>query len=135
MKLLFAAVYLIKNPMITTEEEKKEAQEFYKEALQLLKECGVDFMLGGAFSLFAHTGIYRDTKDLDIFCRPSDYSKILQFFADKGFTTQLTDIRWLAKVLKEIILLISFLIPLIISVRLMIAGLNTLRQALLQVRK
>ena len=100
MKLLFAAIYLIKNLMITTEEEKKEAQEFYREALQLLKECGVDFMLGGAFSLFAHTGIYRDTKDLDIFCKPSDYSKILQFFADKGYKTQLTDIRWLAKVFK-----------------------------------
>src|SRR5690606_20663834 len=46
------------------------------------------------------TGIYRDTKDLDIVCRPTDYPKILKFFADKGYATQLTDVRWLAKVFK-----------------------------------
>ncbi len=86
--------------MNITEKQKQESAEFYKEALSLLKECGAEFMLGGAFSLFAHTGIYRDTKDLDIFCRPTDYPKILKFFAEKGFTTQLTDVRWLAKVFK-----------------------------------
>lgn len=86
--------------MITTEEQKKESQAFYKEALLLLQECGAPFMLGGAFSLFAHTGIYRDTKDLDIFCKPTDYPKILKFFAEKGYETQLTDVRWLAKVFK-----------------------------------
>ncbi|RZJ79701.1 MAG: hypothetical protein EOO20_26625 [Chryseobacterium sp.] len=86
--------------MNTTEKQKQESTDFYKEALELLEESGVDFMLGGAFSLFAHTGIYRDTKDLDIFCRPSDYPKILKFFAEKGYTTQLTDVRWLAKVFK-----------------------------------
>src|SRR5690606_12130879 len=86
--------------MITTEKQKEESRAFYKEALTLLKESGADFMLGGAFSLFQHTGIYRDTKDLDVFCRPIDYPKILQFFAEKGYVTQLTDIRWLAKVFK-----------------------------------
>ncbi|RRN76754.1 hypothetical protein EIM50_23080 [Pseudoxanthomonas sp. SGD-10] len=86
--------------MITTEKQKEESRAFYKEALTLLKESGADFMLGGAFSLFQHTGIYRDTKDLDVFCRPVDYPKILQFFASKGYVTQLTDIRWLAKVFK-----------------------------------
>ena len=48
--------------------------------------------------MFNYTGIYRDTKDLDIFCKPSEYPKILKHFADKGFETQLTDVRWLAKV-------------------------------------
>ena len=86
--------------MVTTEEEKREAQAFYKEALALLNECGVEFMLGGAFSMFAHTGIYRDTKDLDVFCRSSDYHRILKFFAEKGFVTELTDVRWLAKIYK-----------------------------------
>lgn len=86
--------------MISTEKQKKEARAFYREALQILKESGAEFMLGGTFSMFVHTGIYRDTKDLDIFCRPNDYPKILQFFASKGYVTQLTDIRWLAKVFK-----------------------------------
>jgi hypothetical protein len=86
--------------MIVTEEQKKEAHAFYKEALTLLNESGAQYMLGGAFALFHHTGIYRDTKDLDVFCKSSDYPKILKYFAEKGYKTELTDIRWLAKVFK-----------------------------------
>lgn len=86
--------------MIVTEEQRRESQAFYKEALQLLDECGVEFMLGGAFAMFQYTGIHRDTKDLDIFCRPADYPKILKFFAEKGYETVLYDVRWLAKVFK-----------------------------------
>ncbi|MBD0289590.1 MAG: hypothetical protein ICV79_29845, partial [Flavisolibacter sp.] len=86
--------------MGVTEEQKKEARTFYQEALKLLQESGIDFLLGGAFALFHYTGIYRDTKDLDIFCRPGDYQKLLKFFRDKGFRTELTDVRWLAKVFK-----------------------------------
>ena len=86
--------------MIVTEEQRREAHAFYKEALQLLHQSGSQFMLGGAFAMFEHTGIYRDTKDLDVFCKPSEYPKILKFFADQGFETQLTDVRWLAKIFK-----------------------------------
>jgi len=86
--------------MNKTEEQRKEAHAFYKEALDVLNACGVPFMLGGAFSMFHHTGIYRDTKDLDVLCKPSDYPKILKFFAEKGYRTDLYDVRWLAKVYK-----------------------------------
>jgi hypothetical protein len=86
--------------MVVTEEQKKEAHAFYKEALIGLNESGAEYLLGGAFALFHHTGIYRDTKDLDIFCRSSDYPKILKYFSDKGYKTELTDVRWLAKVFK-----------------------------------
>ena len=86
--------------MIVTEEQRKEAHAFYKEALELLHESGSPFMLGGAFAMFHYTGIYRDTKDLDIFCKASDYPRILKFFADKGYETVNYDVRWLAKVFK-----------------------------------
>ncbi len=86
--------------MIETEEQKREANAFYKEALEMLHATGANFMLGGAFALFKYTGLYRDTKDLDVFCKPSEYPKILKFFAEKGYETQLTDVRWLAKVFK-----------------------------------
>jgi hypothetical protein len=86
--------------MIVTEQQRKEAHAFYKEALELLEECGANFMLGGAFCMFEYTGIYRDTKDLDIFCKSSEYARILKFFADKGYKTELTDVRWLAKIFK-----------------------------------
>jgi hypothetical protein len=86
--------------MIFTEEQKIEAHSFYSDALRGLTESGAQFMLGGAFALFHHTGIYRDTKDLDIFCRSTDYPKILKHFGEKGYKTELTDIRWLAKAIK-----------------------------------
>jgi hypothetical protein len=84
--------------MVTTEEQKKEAHAFYNEALSLLTESGVPFLLGGAFATFHYTNIYRDTKDLDIFCRPSDYPKIMKFFAEQGFKTELHDARWIVKI-------------------------------------
>jgi len=86
--------------MIPAEQQNSEAHRFYREALLLLHESGAKFMLGGAFALFHYTGIYRDTKDLDVFCEPGEYPRILKYFAAKGFHTELTDTRWLAKVFK-----------------------------------
>jgi hypothetical protein len=87
--------------MIVTETQKRESRAFYKEALALLQETGTHFMLGGAFAMFHYTGIYRDTKDLDVFCKSSEYPAILKHFAEKGYRTELTDVRWLAKVFKN----------------------------------
>jgi hypothetical protein len=87
--------------VVTTEEQKQDANVFYKEALELLRESGVDFLLGGAFATFHYTGVYRNTKDLDIFCKSSEYPKILKLFAERGYRTELTDVRWLAKVFKD----------------------------------
>lgn len=86
--------------MTLTVQQNGEAHAFYREALLLLNESGARFMLGGAFAMFHYTGIYRDTKDLDVFCAPVEYPKILKYFAEKGYRTELTDVRWLAKVFK-----------------------------------
>jgi predicted nucleotidyltransferase len=87
--------------MTGTEEKKIEAHSFYKDALTLLNESGTDFMLGGGFASYHYTGIERDRKDLDVFCKSSEYPKILKFFAGHGYKTELTDVRWLAKVFKD----------------------------------
>jgi hypothetical protein len=84
-----------------TEEQEKEAHSFYREALEMLNGSGANYMLGGAFAFFHYTGIYRDTKDLDVFCKSTEYPKILKFFGDKGYKTELTDARWLAKIFKN----------------------------------
>lgn len=84
--------------MLTTEKEKQESKAFYKEALEMLNSSECQYMLGGAFAMFRYTGIFRDTKDLDIFCKSSEYPKILKYFAEKGYRTEVTDARWLAKV-------------------------------------
>lgn len=84
-----------------TDEQQKEASSFYIEALDMLNSTGASYMLGGAFALFHHTGIYRDTKDLDVFCKSTEYPRIMKFFAEKGYRTELTDVRWLAKIFKD----------------------------------
>lgn len=73
---------------------------FFREALDLLQNSGHRFMLGGAFAMFHYTGIFRNTKDLDIFCKSSEYPALLKLFESKGYQCELTDVRWLAKVFK-----------------------------------
>ncbi len=57
-------------------------------------------MLGGGFATYHYTGIVRTTKDMDVFCKPGDYPKILKHFSDLGYRTELSDVRWLAKIFK-----------------------------------
>lgn len=83
---------------------------FYKEALQLLTDSKVPFLLGGAFATFHYTGLTRNTKDLDIFVKTVDFPQVLKLFADKGYTTKLHDVRWIAKIFRG-----SFFIDLIFS--------------------
>ena len=70
--------------LIETDEQKLEANAFYKEVLEILNGSGADYMLGGAFAILHYTGIYRDTKDLDVFCKASACPKFLKTFAEKG---------------------------------------------------
>lgn len=72
-------------------------RSFYKRALQLLMENDFSFLIGGAYALRRHTGICRDTKDLDIYCRAGECPRILKRLEEQGFTTEVTDARWLAK--------------------------------------
>ena len=87
--------------MLKIVEPRVEAQEFYQSSLELLLENNINFMIGGGFALYHYTGIVRDTKDMDIFCKPSEYPKILKLFADHGYETQVYDVRWLAKVHRD----------------------------------
>ncbi len=45
---------------------------FYVNALAVLAEANVPYLLGGAYALAHYTGIVRHTKDLDLFVRPAD---------------------------------------------------------------
>ena len=75
-----------------------EAAEFYSDSLRLLQESGVPFLLSGTYALACFTGISRPTKDLDVFCKPSDAPKILSFFKTKGHRIEMEDERWIGKV-------------------------------------
>ncbi|GAA4747619.1 nucleotidyltransferase domain-containing protein [Flavisolibacter ginsenosidimutans] len=87
--------------MLKVVEPRIEAQEFYKSSLELLTQHKIPFMLGGGFALYHYTGIIRDMKDMDVFCKPVDYPKILKLFAGYGYETQVYDVRWLAKIHRD----------------------------------
>jgi len=72
--------------------------DFYAECLEVAKLANVPFTIGGYFAVAAHTGIQRATKDVDIFCKPGDFPRILNKFTDLGYNTHVEDERWLAKV-------------------------------------
>ena len=75
-----------------------EAEAFYVESLRHLKKSGVPFLVAGTYAVNAHTGLDRSTKDLDVFCRPGDYPRVLALFRRLGFETEVEDERWIAKV-------------------------------------
>lgn len=85
----------------TENDETEKPNAIYRDSVALLTDHGHDFMIGGGFALAFHTGLLRDTKGLDVFCKPKDYPKLLKSFAEHGYRIELTDSRWLAKVFKD----------------------------------
>src|SRR3954465_1474666 len=49
----------------------EDEREIYKRALGALNDAGVPYVVAGAYAIYEHTGIYRQTKDLDLFCEPT----------------------------------------------------------------
>lgn len=74
-----------------------ETGVFYRDALEILTHAGTPFLVGGAFALQPYTGLVRDTKDFDIFVRPEDRDRVLERFAARGYSTEVTFEHWLAK--------------------------------------
>ena len=77
-----------------------EASSVYSQALDALDEAGIRYMLGGAAALNAFTGIWRDTKDLDLFVHVETVSRVLETLEQAGFGTEVADAAWLAKAWK-----------------------------------
>ncbi len=67
------------------------------DALKALAEDRVPFVVAGAYAFFEYTGIFRDTKDLDLFLRRSDVPRARASLERAGFRTEMTDAVWLAK--------------------------------------
>jgi hypothetical protein len=69
----------------------------YRRALEALNKAEIPYAVAGAFALHEHSGIWRDTKDLDVVLEvagvPAALSQLQQF----GFTTFIEDPVWLAK--------------------------------------
>ena len=76
-----------------------EAEACYREAIEvLIASCpAVPFVIGGAFAIHHHTGIWRATKDLDFFLEPRTIPEAFRRLRAAGFVTFVEDPVWLAK--------------------------------------
>jgi len=59
------------------------------------------YAVAGAFALQRHTGIFRSTKDLDIFLTPEAATSALANLKNEGFHCEICDPVWLAKVHRD----------------------------------
>lgn len=69
----------------------------YKRALEALNAANVRYVVAGAYAIYEHTGIYRKTKDLDLFFEPGQVVPAARALREAGFVTRLEDEHWLAK--------------------------------------
>ena len=75
----------------------EEEREVYRRALQVLNGAAIPYVVAGAYAIYEHTGIYRQTKDLDIFVEPSVVLEAAAALHEAGFIMRLEDLHWLAK--------------------------------------
>src|SRR5215471_14417570 len=75
-----------------------EAQRrLFREVLELMNREQIPYAVSGAFALQAHTGIWRDTKDLDLFLTTTNLELALCALRADGFQCEVRDPVWLAK--------------------------------------
>ena len=69
----------------------------YERSLRALAEAGVPFLVGGAWGMAELAGVWRHTKDLDLFVRPNQVDLVLGTLGEAGFRTEVLSTVWLAK--------------------------------------
>jgi predicted nucleotidyltransferase len=74
-----------------------EQVKLFRAVLKHLMDTGVPFVVSGAAALQLHTGICRDTKDLDLFLPAEHVQDALRSLQEEGFETEIADPVWLAK--------------------------------------
>lgn len=79
----------------------QQQESLFREVMTLMERNNVPFVISGAFALHEHTGIWRDTKDLDIFLPAPEVGRALRLLEKDGFETEVTDPIWLAKARRD----------------------------------
>lgn len=69
----------------------------YQGALRALNRAGVPFVVSGLYAIYEYTGIYRQTKDLDLFFVPDDVVPAARVLKEAGFDVHVEQAHWLAK--------------------------------------
>ena len=60
-------------------------RQIYQEALRALNQAGIHYVISGLYALYAYTGIYRKTKDLDVFVEPRYVVRAAEVLKEAGF--------------------------------------------------
>lgn len=79
----------------------KEEKQVFKKALRGLNLARVPYVIGGAFSVYHYSGIWRDTRDLDLFVTPEHKERALEVLGNLGYHTWVKHEPWLAKATME----------------------------------
>lgn len=70
---------------------------FYRAGMEALEGERIPFLLGGAAALHHHTGIWRDTKDLDLYVKGEDLEEALAALEAMGSRVMVVDSVWISK--------------------------------------
>jgi hypothetical protein len=75
----------------------EDEREIYRRALEAVNAAQLPCVVAGAYAIYEHTGIYRKTKDLDLFFEPRYVVEAARALQAAGFVMRLEDAHWLAK--------------------------------------
>jgi hypothetical protein len=75
----------------------EDEREIYRRALEAVNAAELPCVVAGAYAIYEHTGIYRKTKDLDLFFEPRYVVEAARALQAAGFVMRLEDAHWLAK--------------------------------------
>jgi hypothetical protein len=86
-------------PKSTSEEPAfpEEQRLLFIEVLRLMNRYEIPYAVSGAFALHEHTGIWRNTKDLDLFLPSEHANRALEVMKQEGMKTEVADEIWIAK--------------------------------------
>src|SRR5258708_30838141 len=80
----------------------EEEREVYRRALQALNDAAVPYVVAAAYAIYEHTGIYRQTKDLDLFVEPSFVVASTRPLHQAVFGMRLDPLHWLPEALAPV---------------------------------
>jgi len=75
----------------------EEERVVYQKGLRALNAAGIPYVVAGLYAIYEYTGIYRQTKDLDLFLQPGWVVPAAQVLKEAGFTVKLEQAHWIAK--------------------------------------
>lgn len=73
----------------------------YQLALRTLNQAGIAYVVSGLYAIYAYTGIYRQTKDLDLLFEPEQVVPAARALREAGFHVHLEQAHWIAKAIRD----------------------------------